>query len=213
MLRINDPAPDFTAETSQGTINFHEWIGNGWAILFSHPKDFTPVCTTELGYMAGLQSEFEKRNCKIIGMTKEAFIQLVTADQPEAPAYFNYDAVLNSQERPTLDQALTREMNPLSLDRVLELKAQGAQILDTRDSAEFAAAHLAGSINIGLVGQFATGVGTVLDQKHPIVIIVALGHEIESAIRLARIGFDNVAGYLENGLQSVQSRPDLTVTT
>src|SRR6516162_2936329 len=55
MLRINDEAPNFTAETSQGTVNFHEWIGNGWAILFSHPKDFTPVCTTELGYMAGLQ--------------------------------------------------------------------------------------------------------------------------------------------------------------
>lgn len=69
MLRINDEAPNFTAETSQGTINFHEWIGNGWAILFSHPKDFTPVCTTELGYMAGLEPDFAKRNCKIIGLS------------------------------------------------------------------------------------------------------------------------------------------------
>ena len=68
-LRINDTAPDFTAETTQGTIHFHEWIGDGWAVLFSHPKDFTPVCTTELGYMAGLQPEFEKRNCKIIGLS------------------------------------------------------------------------------------------------------------------------------------------------
>ena len=68
-LRINDPAPNFTAETTQGTLNFHEWIGNGWAILFSHPKDFTPVCTTELGYMAGLEPEFAKRNCKIIGLS------------------------------------------------------------------------------------------------------------------------------------------------
>jgi len=68
-LRINDEAPNFTAETTQGTINFHEWIGDGWAILFSHPKDFTPVCTTELGYMAGLQPDFEKRSCKIIGLS------------------------------------------------------------------------------------------------------------------------------------------------
>ena len=68
-LRINDEAPNFTIDTTEGTINFHEWIGDGWAVLFSHPKDFTPVCTTELGYMAGLKPDFEQRNCKILGLS------------------------------------------------------------------------------------------------------------------------------------------------
>ena len=68
-LRINDTVPDFTAETDQGTIQFHDWIGDSWAILFSHPKDFTPVCTTELGYVAGLKGEFEKRGVKILGLS------------------------------------------------------------------------------------------------------------------------------------------------
>lgn len=68
-LRINDIAPDFVAETTEGTIHFHDWIGDGWAVLFSHPKDFTPICTTELGAMAGLKGEFDKRNAKIIGIS------------------------------------------------------------------------------------------------------------------------------------------------
>ena len=68
-LHIGEQAPNFTAETTEGTIDFHDWIGDGWAILFSHPKDFTPVCTTELGYMAGLKSEFAKRNCKVVGLS------------------------------------------------------------------------------------------------------------------------------------------------
>jgi hydroxyacylglutathione hydrolase len=157
--------------------------------------------------------EQRRVNYALQPMSREAFVQVVTADQPEAPAYFNYDAVLNSQERPTLDEALAREMNPLSLEKVLELKGQGAQILDTREPAEFAAAHLAGSVNIGLGGQYATWAGTLLDRKHPIVIIAQPGREKEAALRLGRIGFDHVAGYLKDGLESLCAHPELTVTT
>jgi glyoxylase-like metal-dependent hydrolase (beta-lactamase superfamily II) len=157
--------------------------------------------------------EQRRFNYALQPMTKEAFIGVVTADQPEAPPYFTYDAVLNSQERPTLDETLARQMQPLPLDAVLAMQSVGAQVLDTRDPEEFASAHLAGSINIGLVGQYATWAGTVLDRTHPIVIIATPGREHESAIRLGRIGFDHIAGYLENGLQSLESRPDLVAST
>jgi hydroxyacylglutathione hydrolase len=146
-------------------------------------------------------------------MSKEEFVELVTTDQPDAPDYFTYDAVLNSKERPTLDETLGREMNPLALDQVLELQAGGAQVLDTREPEEFAAAHLAGSINIGLSGKYATWAGTVLNHEQPILIIANPGREHESAIRLGRIGFDRIVGYLRDGLQSLESRPDLTVET
>ena len=156
--------------------------------------------------------EQRRLNYALQPMSKEAFIQVVTADQPEAPAYFTYDAVLNSEERPTLDQTLAR-VNPMTLDEMLAMQAAGAQILDTRDPGEFAAAHLKGSINIGLSGQYATWAGTVLDRDHPIVIIADPGRENESATRLGRIGFDDVVGFLKDGLHSLKSRPDLTVTT
>jgi hydroxyacylglutathione hydrolase len=156
--------------------------------------------------------EQRRSNYALQPMSKSAFVDLVTADQPDAPSYFTYDAVLNSQERPTLDQALKR-LNALTLDQVLALQEADAQILDTRDPAEFAAAHLRGSINIGLGGQYATWAGTVLSREHPIVIIANPGREYEAAMRLGRIGFDHVAGYLENGLQSLEPRPELTIST
>jgi len=157
--------------------------------------------------------EQRRLNYALQPMSKQAFIELVTADQPEAPPYFVYDAVLNSKERATLDEALQRELKPLELGRVLELQAGGAQILDTREPEEFASAHLAGTTNIGLSGQYATWVGTILNREKPIVVIANPGREMESAVRLGRIGFDNVAGYLQDGMQSLASRADLTKTS
>jgi hydroxyacylglutathione hydrolase len=140
-------------------------------------------------------------------MSRQAFIELVTADQPDAPAYFTYDAVLNSRERPTLDQALARELKPLTLDQLEAAVRDGAQLLDTRDPAEFAAAHVEGSINIGLGGQYATWAGTLLDPSRPIVIVADPGAETQSAMRLGRIGFDRVEGFLGGGLAVVDRGP------
>jgi glyoxylase-like metal-dependent hydrolase (beta-lactamase superfamily II)/rhodanese-related sulfurtransferase len=157
--------------------------------------------------------EQRRVNYALQPMSKKEFIELVTADQPEAPPYFTYDAVLNSKERPTLEEALGRQLKPLKLDRVLELQTGDAQVLDTREPEEFASAHLAGSINIGLSGQYATWAGTVLSREHSIAIIANPGRESESAIRLGRIGFDNVVGYLNDGMRSLELRPDVTVKT
>jgi len=146
-------------------------------------------------------------------MSKEEFIRLVTADQPDAPAYFTYDAILNTRERATLDKNLELVLHPIDLEEVLRMGDQGAQILDVRDAAEYAKGHLAGSINIGLGGQYATWAGTVLDRTKPIVIIAEPSREQEAALRLGRIGFDHVKGYLQGGMEALASRPDLVWPT
>ena len=145
-------------------------------------------------------------------MTKTQFIDLVTADQPDAPAYFTYDAVLNSKERPTLAESLSH-LHAMTLDEVLTGQKLGVQVLDTREAGAFAAAHLKGSINIGLVGQYATWAGTVLDHERPIVVIADPEIETESAVGLGRIGFDAVQGYLDGGLAAAEARPDLMTST
>jgi hydroxyacylglutathione hydrolase len=148
-------------------------------------------------------------NYALQSMTKAEFVRLVTADQPDSPAYFTYDAILNTKERPTLEGTLARELRPLTLDEVLALEADGAQVLDARDPAEFAGAHLRGSVNVGLGGSYATWSGTLLDPNRPIVVVAEPGREEEAAMRLGRIGFDNVAGYLDAGMQALDPRPDL----
>jgi rhodanese-related sulfurtransferase/glyoxylase-like metal-dependent hydrolase (beta-lactamase superfamily II) len=145
-------------------------------------------------------------------MPRAEFVSLVTADQPQAPGYFAYDAELNRRARPTLDDALARELRPLSLDDVLAARDADTQVLDVREPAAFAAGHLPGSVNVGLSGKYATWAGTLLDRERPIVLVAEAGREREAAVRLGRIGFDQVRGYLEGGTSALAARADLLAT-
>lgn len=145
-------------------------------------------------------------------MPRQAFIDLITADQPQMPAYFAHDAALNRGERPTLEQALQRALQPLSLPAVLDQVAAGAQVLDVREAAAFAAGYLRGSVNIGLSGKFAHWAGELLDRERPIILVAEPGREREAALRLGRIGFDHVMGYLQEGTAALASRADLVET-
>jgi hydroxyacylglutathione hydrolase len=157
--------------------------------------------------------EQRRTNYALQPMSEADFIALVTADQPDAPSYFTYDAVLNAKEHQTLDHVLERELRPLPLNTVVDMIANGAQALDVRDPREFAQGHLRGSINVGLNGQYATWAGTLLDRQRPIVIVAPPTREMEAATRLGRIGFDNVAGYLDGGMQALADRDDLLTYT
>lgn len=152
-------------------------------------------------------------NYALRGIDEETFVRLVTVDQPDAPNYFEYDAALNTREHPTLDTALKRELKPLTPESVLALQNAGTQVLDTREPSEFAQAHLRDSINIGLGGHFATWAGTVLDRKRPIVIVAEPTREEEAALRLGRIGFDVVVGYLDGGIHALENHDDLIQQT
>ena len=154
----------------------------------------------------GVQRQY---NYALQPMTKDQFIHLVTMDQPEAPEYFGYDAQLNRKERQTLDQAIRKVLNPLTLHDLVEIQKEPVQILDVRDPADFAGGHMKGSLNIGLGGKFATWAGTVLSREIPIIIIAEPGREQEAIRRLGRIGFDHVAGYLDSSMQALESQPDL----
>jgi len=157
--------------------------------------------------------EQRRLNYALQPMSKDEFIRLVTADQPDAPPYFTYDAVLNTQERPTLDKNLENGVHPIHVEEILHMGLSGTQLLDVRDPAEYSKGHLAGSTNIGLGGQYATWAGTVLDRGKPIVIIAEPGREGEAALRLGRIGFDDVKGYLAGGMEALGDRPDLVRQT
>ena len=154
----------------------------------------------------GVQRQY---NYALQPMSRDEFIRIVTADQPDTPDYFTYDAILNTREHPTLATSLKHSLKGLSVSEVGERQNQGAILLDTREPSEFAGAHWRGSLNVGLQGKYATWAGTLLDAEDPIVLIAEPGREEESAMRLGRIGFDGVAGYLANGMMALESAPEL----
>jgi len=157
--------------------------------------------------------EQKKFNYALQPMSRDAFKKIVTADQPEAPDYFVHDAILNRQERASLDDSMKRTLNALSLDGVLTLQKSGAQLLDVRDGIDFEGGHLRGSLNIALNGKYATWAGSMLSHDEPIVVIAEEGGEEEAVMRLGRIGFDNVAGYLAGGMRALAVRDDLVERT
>ena len=150
--------------------------------------------------------EQRRGNYALQPMGEVEFVGLVTADQPEAPAYFSRDAELNRRRRPLLEETLTLELQPLSLEAVLTAQRGGAEILDTRDPTEFARGHLAGSLRIGLGGRFATWAGTLIPLDREIVIVAASGREREATTRLGRVGFDRVLGYLDGGIDAARGK-------
>ena len=157
--------------------------------------------------------EQKKFNYALQPMSREAFKAIVTADQPEAPDYFVHDAVLNRKERASLDEAMKITLKKLSLDDVLAMQAAGKQILDVRGGIDFEGGHLRGSLNIALDGKYATWAGSMLSSDRPIVVIAEEGGEEEAVMRLGRIGFDNVAGYLAGGMRALEHRDDLVERT
>ena len=164
--------------------------------------------------------EQKKFNYALRPMSRDEFKKIVTADQPEAPDYFVHDAILNRKERAALDATMERSLAPLSLDEVLALEKQGAQLLDVRDGIDFEGGHLRGSLNVALSGKYATWAGSLLATDRPIVVIAEEGGggggdeaAAEAVMRLGRIGLDNVAGYLAGGMGALAARDDLVERT
>jgi len=210
-LRIGDVAPDFTAETTQGTVRFHDFVGDGWAVLFSHPKDFTPVCTTELGYMAGLKAEFDKRNCKIIGLSVDPVSSHVAWEKdieetqghkvtypmigdPELKVAMAYDmlpagAGETSEGRTAADNATVRSVFVVGPDKKIKLMltypmSTGRnfdEVLRVLDSIQLTARH-----------QVATPVNW--KQGEDVIIVPAVSDEVAKAKYPA--GWKTVKPYL-----------------
>jgi hydroxyacylglutathione hydrolase len=157
--------------------------------------------------------EQKKFNYALQPMSREAFKSIVTADQPAAPDYFVHDAILNRKERTALHDTIEKSLKAMPVDEVLAVVAKGGQLLDVRDAIDFAGEHLKGAMNIPLSGKYATWAGSMLTHSEPIVVIAEEGGEEEAVMRLGRIGFDNVAGYLAEGMRALEKRPELAEGT
>jgi hydroxyacylglutathione hydrolase len=201
--------PDVLARLLYGSLTT-KLLGLPDATLVYPAHGAGSLCGRNIGKEAvSTIGEQRRSNYALQPMGEAEFVKMITADQPEAPAYFTYDAVLNTKERPTLEESLERALTPMGLGKVLEMMKGGSQIVDVRDADEFATGHLMGSVNIGLGGQYATWAGTLLNREKPIVLITNPGREEEAAMRLGRIGFDHVAGYLKGGMRELEARPEL----
>ncbi|MGH9480819.1 MAG: MBL fold metallo-hydrolase [Terriglobales bacterium] len=153
--------------------------------------------------------EQRRLNYALQPMSREEFLRLVLADQPDAPAYFTYDAVLNTRERASLEASLAEHLRPMSVEAALVAQRHRATLLDTRSPAEHAHAHWRAALNISLDGAFATWAGSLVPPEASIVIIAHPGREREAAVRLGRIGFDRILGYLEGGMAALETHPEL----
>jgi glyoxylase-like metal-dependent hydrolase (beta-lactamase superfamily II)/rhodanese-related sulfurtransferase len=157
--------------------------------------------------------EQKRFNYALQPMSREDFKRIVTADQPETPDYFVHDAILNRKDRASLDESMRKSLTALTIDDVLALEKSGAQLLDVRDGIDFEGGHLRGSLNVALSGKYATWAGSLLSHDRPIVVIAEEGGEEEAVMRLGRIGFDNVAGFLGGGMNALASRDGLVERT
>jgi len=210
--------PDLLASIGVTANELAEMLYNSLQKLLKLPDQTLIYPSHGAGSMCGKQlsdqavstiGEQRKYNYALQPMTREQFVELVTSDLPEAPAYFAHDAMMNRQDRQSLDQTLVESLKPLELNSLMALQQKGAQLVDVRQATDFAGAHLRGALNIGINGKYATWAGTVLSKDTPIVVISDAGDEQEAVMRLGRIGFDNVAGYLQDGMEGLRHHPEM----
>lgn len=153
--------------------------------------------------------EQRKSNYALQPMSKDHFVDMLTANQPKAPKYWKFERAINLNSHKTLDEVVANGTKPLTVEYTLSMKDKGAQILDVRETDDYAAKHVVDTVNIALSGHYAFWAGNFLDNKTPIIVIADPGKEKDAVLRLGRIGFDNVVGFVDGGISAFESKPDL----